>query len=112
MRQVCLLLVLLVSVADARMPRRIPQLTIGPLAWDYTVDATKTALERAKMDPKVDEMRRYFSPTPDQPEVRHTTEPTISFSPRKGWTGLVHFSWDDYAKDYRMDRVTETAEAL
>lgn len=115
MRLVCLAMVVaLVGVAPAaaRMPVRLPRLTLAPLTWDDNVEQARVALTRAKMAPVYSADRRYMAMTKDHPFVEHTTEPGFSFVPRKGWVGHAHFVWDAALKDYRIDRVVESAEGL
>jgi hypothetical protein len=110
MRWLCVAFALAASApAEARMPVRIPKLTLAPLDWGMNVEQAQKALDAAKMAPVYSEIHRYLHMDKDHPHVRHTREPGWTFTPRKGWVGSAHFSWDATAEDYRIDRVTETS---
>ena len=113
MRIVCLsLLLAIVHTAAAEPIAPPPALEWSPLAWDLTTDQARAALDKAKMAPKEDDLRRYMAMDKDHPFVEHTTEPGWSFAPRKGWHGNVRFEWSTSAQRYSMHQITLSSEPL
>ena len=114
MRLVCLALVLVSVTASARrpvvpLPKPIP---ITPLSWSMNLETAQATLDAKQMAPRYDETRRYYAMTNDQPTVRHTSEPGLSYVPRPGWRGHAHFYWFDGAREYRPDRVVHHTTGL
>ncbi|MBL9015512.1 MAG: hypothetical protein JNL83_15110 [Myxococcales bacterium] len=116
MRPVCLALALALAstTASARRPVvPLPQpIPITPLAWSMNVETAQAVLEAKQMAPRYDETRRYMAITKDQPYVRHTSEPGLSYVPRAGWRGYAHFAWREAVGEYRPDRVVHHVVGL
>lgn len=112
MRLLCLALVLVSATATARREPPKPPLSIAPLAWGMNVEVARATLELKQMAPQRDETRRYMAMTPQQPYVRHTSEPGFRYVPRTGWRGYAHFAWSATMTDYRIDHVLHSAEGL
>lgn len=91
-----------------------PTLAPPPLTWDLSEQAAFERLDAAGFRPRADLQRGYFT-SPDQGHaapgtiaVDHTTEPVVVYTPRPGWTGVVHYPSVGGAMDSIEERASLT----